>query len=78
MGENLHGFLKREACPLSLSFSSPDNSSHIYPFSFHGMKSEDNISVCVFVWEAFLNNKPDSGCILTTKDVKPLFIYLFQ
>lgn len=53
MGENLHDCLKREACLLSLnshslpSAAAADNSPHIYPFSFHGMKSEDNISVCV-------------------------------
>lgn len=56
---------EREASQLSLHShflpsAALDNSPHIYPFSLPGMKSEDNISLCVymcvFVWEAFLYN----------------------
>lgn len=90
MGEHLHDCLKREASMLSLnSHSLPsaafDNSPHIYPFSFHGVKLGAIISpsvlecACVFVWEALPNNKlEDIRCILTTKDEKPAFINLAQ
>lgn len=45
--DSLNDCMKREASLLSLNSHflpsvAPDNSCHIYPFSLHGMKSEDN------------------------------------
>lgn len=53
MGDNLHDCLKRRASLLSLNPHSlflsvaPDNNPCTYPFSLHGMKSEDDVCVCV-------------------------------
>lgn len=54
MGDNLHDCLKRKASLPSLnshSFPSvaPDNGPRIYPFSLHGMKSEDDLCVSIHV-----------------------------
>lgn len=51
MGDNLHDCLKIKGSLLSshhYSFLSvaPDYRSCAYPFSLHGMKSEDGIRVC--------------------------------
>lgn len=57
MGDNLHDCLKREASLLSLNSHclvsvATDKSAHIYPFSLHGMKSEEGVGVLVGVGDS--------------------------